>query len=133
VILNAGSVSRPSRVNLNAKSGGKRAAFRLTAWLSVRVSTPLDARKIGREDQAVSAHRDDDPKPRTRRTSSCDEETPRRAARAELVSGSVIVAVRGHRLILAADLRASTAWKPGRSNQAVKRNAARFPPDFAFR
>jgi hypothetical protein len=28
------------RVNLKAKSEGKRPAFRLTAWLSVRVSTP---------------------------------------------------------------------------------------------
>jgi len=29
-----------SLVSLSAKSGGKRSAFRFTAWFSVRVSTP---------------------------------------------------------------------------------------------
>jgi|SRR2546422_2102466 len=58
----------------------------------------------------------------------------RREARAELVSvDRVIVAVRGHRVILAADLARIYGVETRTLNQAVKRNAARFPPDFAFR
>ncbi|HZM00726.1 MAG TPA: ORF6N domain-containing protein [Planctomycetota bacterium] len=45
----------------------------------------------------------------------------------------LIKTVRGHRVLLAADL-ARVYGVPTRSlNQAVKRNAGRFPPDFAFR
>lgn len=45
----------------------------------------------------------------------------------------VIVAVRGQRVILSADLARIYGVESRVLNQAVKRNAERFPPDFAFR
>jgi hypothetical protein len=44
-----------------------------------------------------------------------------------------IVVARGHRVILSSDLAAIYGVEPRVLNQAVKRNAQRFPPDFAFR
>lgn len=40
--------------------------------------------------------------------------------------------VRGHRMLLDADLAALYGTHTGRLNQQVKRNRGRFPPDFAF-
>ncbi|HXG98770.1 MAG TPA: ORF6N domain-containing protein [Gemmatimonadales bacterium] len=45
----------------------------------------------------------------------------------------VIVTVRGFRAILSSDLAPIYGVQPKVLNQAVKRNAERFPPDFAFR
>ncbi len=45
----------------------------------------------------------------------------------------VIVTVRGLRVILSSDLARIYGVEPKVLNQAVKRNAERFPPDFAFR
>jgi hypothetical protein len=45
----------------------------------------------------------------------------------------VIVTVRGFRVILSSDLARIYGVEPKVLNQAVKRNAERFPPDFAFR
>ena len=45
----------------------------------------------------------------------------------------VIVTVRGFRVILSSDLARVYGVEPRALNQAVKRNAERFPPDFAFR
>ena len=45
----------------------------------------------------------------------------------------VIRTVRGARVILSSDLARIYAVTPKALNQAVKRNAERFPPDFAFR
>ena len=44
-----------------------------------------------------------------------------------------IVVVRGHSVILAADLAVAYGVPTKALNQAVRRNARRFPPDFAFR
>ena len=44
-----------------------------------------------------------------------------------------ILAVRGHSVILDSDLAALYRVTTGSLNQAVKRNAGRFPEDFAFR
>jgi hypothetical protein len=53
--------------------------------------------------------------------------------RSQRVLGDRIVAVRGHRVVLDADLAQVYGVATGRLNEAVKRNRARFPPDFAFR
>jgi hypothetical protein len=54
--------------------------------------------------------------------------------RTELVSvDRTIVTVRGQRVILASDLARIYGVEARTLNQAVKRNAARFPSDFAFR
>ncbi len=45
----------------------------------------------------------------------------------------VIVTARGQRVILSSDLAGIYGVEPRVLNQAVKRNAERFPPDFAFR
>ena len=45
----------------------------------------------------------------------------------------LILSVRGQRVILAADLAAIYGVETRALNQAVKRNADRFPADFAFR
>ena len=45
----------------------------------------------------------------------------------------VIVTIRGQRVILSSDLARIYGVEPKVLNQAVKRNAERFPPDFAFR
>ena len=45
----------------------------------------------------------------------------------------LILTVRGQRVILASDLAAIYGVETRALNQAVKRNADRFPPDFAFR
>lgn len=45
----------------------------------------------------------------------------------------LIVLVRGQRVLLASDLAHVYGVSTKSLNQAVKRNAARFPPDFAFR
>ncbi len=45
----------------------------------------------------------------------------------------VIVTVRGFRVLLSSDLARIYGVEPRVLNQAVKRNAERFPPDFAFR
>ncbi len=47
--------------------------------------------------------------------------------------GGAIVVVRGRRVVLDADLARIYGVQTGHLNEAVKRNAARFPPDFAFR
>ncbi|MCP2500372.1 MAG: ORF6N domain-containing protein [Deltaproteobacteria bacterium] len=44
-----------------------------------------------------------------------------------------ILAIRGHRVILDSDLAALYRVTTKALNQAVKRNAGRFPEDFAFR
>lgn len=44
-----------------------------------------------------------------------------------------ILALRGHRVILDAELAAIYGVTTGRLNEAVKRNAERFPEDFMFR
>lgn len=49
----------------------------------------------------------------------------------EQISSSILL-VRGHRVILDRDLAAIYGVKTGRLNQAVKRNADRFPGDFMF-
>jgi hypothetical protein len=45
----------------------------------------------------------------------------------------LILTVRGRRVLLSADLAAISGVRPKALNQAVRRNADRFPPDFAFR
>lgn len=45
----------------------------------------------------------------------------------------VIVTIRGIRVILSSDLARIYGVEPRVLNQAVKRNAQRFPPDFAIR
>jgi len=50
-----------------------------------------------------------------------------------LAVARVIVTVRGFRVILSSDLAHIYGVEPRVLNQAVKRNAERFPPDFAFR
>jgi hypothetical protein len=45
----------------------------------------------------------------------------------------LILTVRGRRVLLSADLAAIYGVRPKALNQAVRRNADRFPPDFAFR
>src|SRR6266545_7752457 len=50
-----------------------------------------------------------------------------------LAVARVIVTVRGLRVILSSDLAPIYGVQPKVLNQAVKRNAERFPPDFAFR
>jgi hypothetical protein len=58
----------------------------------------------------------------------------RRRRRVELVAvDRDIATVRGQRVILAADLARIYDVDTRTLNQAVKRNANRFPPDFAFR
>ena len=65
--------------------------------------------------------------------SSSREATPPEL-RGGLVSiDRTIFAVHGQRVILAADLANIYGVETRTLNQAVKRNAARFPPDFAFR
>lgn len=55
-------------------------------------------------------------------------------ARSDLVAVErVIVTVRGQRVILSSDLARIYGVEPRVLNQAVTRNAERFPPDFAFR
>ena len=44
-----------------------------------------------------------------------------------------ILSIRGHRVILDADLAVLYGVTTGALNQAVKRNAERFPGDFMFR
>jgi len=44
-----------------------------------------------------------------------------------------ILVLRGHRVILDAELAAIYGVSTGRLNEAVKRNAERFPEDFMFR
>jgi hypothetical protein len=44
-----------------------------------------------------------------------------------------ILTVRGHRVILDSDLAGLYGASTRRFNEAIKRNAARFPPDFSFR
>ena len=57
-----------------------------------------------------------------------------RGPRTELVSiARTIVTAHGHRVILTADLAEVYGVETRTLNQAVKRNADRFPPDFAFR
>jgi hypothetical protein len=46
--------------------------------------------------------------------------------------GSLIVTVRGHRVILDSDLARIYAVPTKRLNEQVKRNAKRFPPEFMF-
>ena len=46
--------------------------------------------------------------------------------------GKMIFTVRGHRVILDADLAAVYGVSTKALNQAIKRNADRFPDDFAF-
>lgn len=50
----------------------------------------------------------------------------------ETVTHSILV-LRGHRVILDRDLAALYGVSTKRLNEAVKRNAARFPEDFMFR
>jgi hypothetical protein len=50
----------------------------------------------------------------------------------EDITRSILV-LRGHRVILDADLAAIYSVTTGRLNEAVKRNAERFPEDFMFR
>lgn len=50
----------------------------------------------------------------------------------ERISHSILL-LRGHRVILDRDLAAIYAATTGRLNEAVKRNAERFPADFMFR
>ena len=50
----------------------------------------------------------------------------------EGITRSILV-LRGHRVILDADLAAIYRVTTGRLNEAVKRNAERFPEDFMFR
>ncbi len=45
----------------------------------------------------------------------------------------LIHVIRGHRVILSADLAHIYGVEPKALNQAVKRNLDRFPSDFAFR
>ena len=45
---------------------------------------------------------------------------------------SVIVTIRGHRVMLDSDLARIYRVTTSRLNQAVKRNVERFPEDFAF-
>jgi hypothetical protein len=62
------------------------------------------------------------------------DERGRRKPRAELVSiARTIHTVHGHRVILAADLAEIYGVETRTLNQAVKRNAGRFPSDLAFR
>lgn len=60
-----------------------------------------------------------------------------RAKRGPLISvdhiASAIHAVRGHRIMLDADLAAVYGVATSRLNEQVKRNQERFPPDFMFR
>jgi hypothetical protein len=49
------------------------------------------------------------------------------------ISDARILTVRGHRVILDADLAGLYGASTRRFNEAIKRNAARFPPDFSFR
>jgi hypothetical protein len=51
---------------------------------------------------------------------------------ASQISQSIVI-LRGHRVILDADLAAIYGASTGRLNEAVKRNAERFPEDFMFR
>ena len=44
-----------------------------------------------------------------------------------------ILAIRGHRVMLDADLAVLCGVTTGALNQAVKRNTEHFPEDFAFR
>ena len=52
--------------------------------------------------------------------------------RAENISQRILT-LRGHSVILDSDLAALYRVTTGALNQAVKRNAGRFPEDFAFR
>src|SRR5262245_9250680 len=63
------------------------------------------------------------------------QERPREVPmrRSEQVLGDRIVVVRGHRVVLDADLARVYGVTTARLNEAVKRNRARFPADFAFR
>lgn len=58
--------------------------------------------------------------------------TPADVDEAETITQSIIV-VRGQRVLLDADLAALYGVPTKALNQAVKRNSARFPPDFLFR
>ncbi|HEV8148746.1 MAG TPA: ORF6N domain-containing protein [Gemmatimonadales bacterium] len=55
------------------------------------------------------------------------------ASKALVTIEPLIVTIRGTRVILASDLAAIYGVETKALNQAVKRNADRFPPDFAFR
>jgi len=54
------------------------------------------------------------------------------AVPAELVENRILL-IRGDRVLLDADLASLYGVKTRALNQAVKRNASRFPPDFMFR
>jgi hypothetical protein len=56
-----------------------------------------------------------------------------KALTATLRIENIILTVRDHRVILDSDLAAIYGVTTKALNQAVKRNAERFPPDFAFR
>src|SRR5690606_1850224 len=56
----------------------------------------------------------------------------RRNTQIERISHSILL-LRGHRVILDRDLAAIYGVTTGRLNEAVKRNAERFPEDFMFR
>ena len=56
----------------------------------------------------------------------------RRAVPVESIARSILI-LRGQRVILDADLAALYGVTTGRLNEAVKRNAERFPEDFMFR
>jgi len=55
------------------------------------------------------------------------------SSRALVAIDPLILMVRGIRVILSSDLAAIYGVETKALNQAVKRNPARFPPDFAFR
>jgi hypothetical protein len=58
--------------------------------------------------------------------------TPADVDEAETITQSIIV-VHGQRVLLDADLAALYGVPTKALNQAVKRNSARFPPDFLLR
>jgi|SRR5271170_3738299 len=56
----------------------------------------------------------------------------RKSVAPEQIAGAILV-LRGHRVLLDAELAALYGVTTKRLNEQVKRNAARFPPDFIFR
>jgi len=69
----------------------------------------------------------------TRRLPSTRKSTQPTSAEPTAWLDSAIVVVRGQRVILSGDLAAVYGVAPKAFNQAIRRNAERFPPDFAFR
>jgi ORF6N domain len=73
-----------------------------------------------------------------RPTTSSHNKTRRSVAKSKLpvsaqdITGAIVV-LRGQRVILDSDLAAIYGVTTGRLNEAVKRNAERFPEDFMFR